>query len=31
VGGALTDAVDTVGSGIEDAGKAVGGFFKSIF
>jgi hypothetical protein len=31
VGGALTDAVDTVGSGIEDAGKAVGGFFESIF
>ena len=31
VGGVLTDAVDTVGTGIEDAGKAVGGFFESIF
>jgi hypothetical protein len=31
VGSALTDAVDTVGSGIEDAGKAVAGAFESIF
>jgi len=31
VGGALTDAVDTVGSGIEDAAKSVAGAFESIF
>ena len=31
VASGVTDAIDTVGSGIEDGAKAVGGFFESIF